>query len=219
VGRCVVNASLTLGANGTAAPAQRGRSPESLYPFSTEETPRQLLAWLDADPRPRLLATTQGQVIWMSAAAAALPHGGFPFCPDDADGAGEERRIDSRLLTEFGSATGQLRCATGKPEFERQPWMVWGRPLQSPGGPVLALILKARRERPNLAVLAEVGQLTRAEIRVIEMMMSGTETAAIAEALRISLETLRTHVKHAYRKLGVKTRGELFAAVADFLQP
>jgi hypothetical protein len=26
-------------------------------------------------------------------------------------------------------------------------------------------------------------------------------------------------VKHAYRKLGVTTRGELFAAIADFLPP
>jgi DNA-binding CsgD family transcriptional regulator len=97
--------------------------------------------------------------------------------------------------------------------------MVWALPLPGPGGPVLALILRPRRERPELAVLAEAGQLTRAEIRIIEMIVSGTETAAIAEALRISLETLRTHVKHAYRKLGVTTRGELFAAVADFLQP
>jgi DNA-binding CsgD family transcriptional regulator len=206
-------------ANRMAAPAQRDRLPQGSYPFWTEEAPRRLLAWLDADPRPRLLATAQGQVIWMSAAAAALPLGGFPFSSDGAEESGEERRLDPRLLAEVDPATGQLRCATRKPEFGRQPWMVWARPLPGPGGPVLALILRARRERPDLAVLAEVAHLTRAEIRVVEMMMGGTETAAIADALRISLETLRTHVKHAYRKLGVTTRGELFAAVADFLQP
>jgi DNA-binding CsgD family transcriptional regulator len=155
----------------------------------------------------------------MSAAAAALPLGGFPFSPDGVEEAGQERRLDPRLLAEVGPATGQLRCATGKPEFGGQPWMVWTCLLPGPGGPVLAVILRARRERPDLAVLAEVARLTRAEIRVVEMMMSGTETTAIADALRISLETLRTHVKHAYRKLGVTTRGELFAAMADFLQP
>lgn len=210
---------LATSANRVAAPAQRGRSPQGLYSFWSEEAPRRLLAWLDADPRPRLLATAQGQVIWMSAAAAALPPGGFPFSPDDVEESGHERRLDPRLLAEVGPATGQLRCATGKPEFGKQPWMVWARPLPGPGGPVLALVLRARRERPDLAVLAEVAHLTRAEIRVVEMLMSGTETAAIAEALQISLETLRTHVKHAYRKLGVTTRGELFAAVVDFLQP
>ena len=207
------------GENRTAAPAQRGHAPESMRPFWTEEAPRRLLAWLDADARPRLLVTAQGQVIWMSAAAAALPRGGFPFVPEGADSPDEERWLDPRLLAEVGPAAGQLRCATGKPEFGGQPWMVWALPLPGPGGPVLALILRPRRERPELAVLAEAGQLTRAEIRIIEMIVSGTETAAIAEALRISLETLRTHVKHAYRKLGVTTRGELFAAVADFLQP
>ncbi len=155
----------------------------------------------------------------MSSVAAALPHGRFPFSPAGADDSGEERRLDPLLLAEVGPPTGQLRCATAKPEFWRQPWMVWACTLPGPSGPILAMILRAKSERPNLAVLAEVGQLTRAEIRVIEMMMSGTETAAIAEALRISLETLRTHVKHAYRKLGVTTRGELFAAIANFLQP
>jgi DNA-binding CsgD family transcriptional regulator len=214
-----VSAPFATGANRVAAPAQRGRWPESLYPVWTEEAPRRLLAWLDADPRPRLLSTAQGQVIWMSSVAAALPRGRFPFSPDGADDSGEERRLDPRLLAAVGPLTGQLRCATGKPEFGRQPWMVWACALPGPGGLVLAMILKAKGERPNLAVLAEVGQLTRAEIRVVEMMMSGTETAAIAEALRISLETLRTHMKHAYRKLGVTTRGELFAAIADFLQP
>jgi DNA-binding CsgD family transcriptional regulator len=206
-------------ANQIATPAERDRSSESLCPAWTEEAPRRLLAWLDADPRPRLLSTTQGQVIWMSAATAALPRGGFPFSPGGADDSGEERRLDPRLLAEVGPPTGQLRCATARPEFGDQPWMVWACALPDPSGPVLAMILRARGERPNLAVLAEAAQLTRAEIRVVEMMMSGTETAAIAEALRISLETLRTHVKHAYRKLGVTTRGELFAAVADFLQP
>ena len=190
-----------------------------MCPAWTEEAPRRLLAWLDADPRPRLLSTTQGQVIWMSSFAAALPRERFPFSPDGADDSGEERRLDPRLLAEVGPLTGQLRCVTGKPEFRRQPWMVWARTLPGPGGLVLAMVLRAKGERPNLAVLAEVGKLTRAEIRVIEMIMSGTETAAIAEALRISLETLRTHVKHAYRKLGVTTRGELFAAVTDFLPP
>jgi DNA-binding CsgD family transcriptional regulator len=211
-----VSAPFATGANRIAAPGQTGRWPESLYPVWTEEAPHRLLAWLDADPRPRLLSTAQGQVIWVNSVAAALPRRRFPFSPD---GAGEERWLDPRLLAEFGPLTGQLRCATGKPEFRREPWIVWVCALPGPSGPVLAMILRAKGERPNLAVLAEVGRLTRAEIRVIEMMMSGTETAAIAGALRISLETLRTHVKHAYRKLGVTTRGELFAAIADFLPP
>jgi len=155
----------------------------------------------------------------MNAAAAALPHQAFPFSPGDEHDAEEERRLDPRLLAEIGGVTGQLRCVTAKPEFAGQPWVVWARTLPGPGASVLALILRAKDERPNLEILAEAGRLTRAEIRVIEMMMSGTETAAIAQTLRISLETLRTHVKHAYRKLGVTTRGELFAAISGFLQP
>lgn len=207
------------GANAIAAGARRAHSPEKPSPFWTEEAPFRLLAWLETDPRPRLLATAQGQVIWMSAAAEALPHGEFPFSSGSDHDLDGKRRLDPRLLAEIGPATRQLHCATGKPEFRRQAWMVWACALPGPGGHVLALILRARGERPNLKVLAEAGQLTRAEIRTVEMMMSGTETASIADELGISLETLRTHIKHAYRKLGVTTRGELFALVADFLQP
>ena len=155
----------------------------------------------------------------MNFAAAALPCGRFPFAPDGPGDGGEHRWLDPQLLAEVGSATGSLQCVTGKPEFLRQAWMVWACSLPGRGGLVLAMILKAKGERPNLAVLAGAGRLTRAEIGVIELLVSGTETAAIAEALQISLETLRTHVKHVYRKLGVTTRGELFAAIADFLPP
>jgi DNA-binding CsgD family transcriptional regulator len=155
----------------------------------------------------------------MSAAAAALPPRSFPFAAADADQGTEDRRLDPRLLAEVGPVAGQLRCATSKPEFNGERWMAWARTLPGPGTPVVAVILRARRERPHLAVLAEARELTRAEIRIIEMMIGGTDTAAIAGALQISVETVRTHVKRAYRKLGVTSRGELFAAIADFLQP
>jgi DNA-binding CsgD family transcriptional regulator len=51
------------------------------------------------------------------------------------------------------------------------------------------------------------------------MMLGGAETGRIAQALDISVETLRTHVKHVYRKLGVNSRGELFATALVFVQP
>jgi DNA-binding CsgD family transcriptional regulator len=51
------------------------------------------------------------------------------------------------------------------------------------------------------------------------MMLAGADTGGIALALAISVETLRTHVKHAYRKLGVSSRGQLFAGALDFIHP
>jgi DNA-binding CsgD family transcriptional regulator len=207
-----------------AGAARRARLPASargagLDGALPEEIARRLLAWLELDDRPRILATAQGEVVWMNRAAAELPAGAFPFARAGAQQASGRRRLDPRLPRELSPAGPELRCATAGPEFADEAWMVWARSLPGPGGPLQALLLRPRREGPRLEVLGRARQLTRAEVRVVEMISEGVETAAIADALKISVETLRTHVKHVYRKLGVTSRGELFAVVSDYLQP
>jgi DNA-binding CsgD family transcriptional regulator len=214
-----VSVRVATNADRVALPVESRRGPDAPGRPGSEEASRLLAAWLEAEPRPRLLATLDGEVIWMNRAARELPRHAFPFAGESVAGAGDAVRMDPRLLAQDGLAPGQLRCATAGPEFRAEFCMVWSRRLSGPGRPVLALTLRPRRERPNLGLLAEARRLTRGEIRVIELMAAGLETATVAEALGISVETLRTHVKHAYRKLGVTSRGELFAAVADFLQP
>ncbi|MGO9974224.1 MAG: DNA-binding response regulator [Solirubrobacteraceae bacterium] len=51
--------------------------------------------------------------------------------------------------------------------------------------------------------------LTARETQVLELLSSGRSNAEIATALHVSVETVRTHARHVYRKLGVKTRREL----------
>ena len=51
--------------------------------------------------------------------------------------------------------------------------------------------------------------LTPREAEVMELLRSGRSNAEIAQALNISIETVRTHARRIYRKLGVKTRREL----------
>lgn len=53
--------------------------------------------------------------------------------------------------------------------------------------------------------------LTPREADVLELLQSGRSNAEIAEALHIGVETVRTHVRRVYRKLGVRTRRELRA--------
>jgi DNA-binding NarL/FixJ family response regulator len=58
-----------------------------------------------------------------------------------------------------------------------------------------------------------IGQetLTPREADVLELLQGGRSNAEIAEALHVSIETVRTHVRRIYRKLGVRTRRELRA--------
>jgi DNA-binding NarL/FixJ family response regulator len=53
--------------------------------------------------------------------------------------------------------------------------------------------------------------LTPREADVLELLQSGRSNAEIAAALHVSVETVRTHARRIYRKLGVKTRRELRA--------
>lgn len=53
--------------------------------------------------------------------------------------------------------------------------------------------------------------LTPREADVLELLQGGRSNAEIAQALHVSIETVRTHVRRIYRKLGVANRRELRA--------
>jgi DNA-binding NarL/FixJ family response regulator len=53
--------------------------------------------------------------------------------------------------------------------------------------------------------------LTPREAEVLDLLRAGRSNAEIAQALHVSIETVRTHARRIYRKLGVKTRRELRA--------
>jgi len=61
---------------------------------------------------------------------------------------------------------------------------------------------EAPRERPG------GGELTAREWEVLDLLVEGQSTVAIATRLNLALETVRSHIKHVLRKLGVGTRGE-----------
>jgi len=61
-------------------------------------------------------------------------------------------------------------------------------------------------------------KLTRREREVVRLVALGRETRSIAADLRVSSETIRTHVRNAMRKTGAHTRAQLVAvALADDL--
>ena len=66
----------------------------------------------------------------------------------------------------------------------------------------------ARRpeSRPRLRPMG--GELTAREWEVLDLLIAGESTAVIARTLGLALETVRSHIKHVLRKLGVGSRGE-----------
>jgi len=56
---------------------------------------------------------------------------------------------------------------------------------------------------------AEGSELTAREAEVLELLQDGHTNSEIAEQLEIGIETVRTHARSIYRKLGVPSRREL----------
>ena len=57
---------------------------------------------------------------------------------------------------------------------------------------------------------SKVRSLTSRQREVLALLVAGRRDREMAEALEISVQTVRTHVKHVYRKLGVRSRKELW---------
>jgi DNA-binding CsgD family transcriptional regulator len=75
--------------------------------------------------------------------------------------------------------------------------------------------LLATGARPRRIALSGVESLTPSERRVAEMAAEGPSIREIAQALFITPKTVEMHLSRAYRKLGITSRSQLPAALAD----
>lgn len=58
--------------------------------------------------------------------------------------------------------------------------------------------------------------LTPSEVEVVKLLIAGQRAEEAATSLGISLETVRTHIRRAYVKLGINSREQLFALLSAF---
>jgi len=63
------------------------------------------------------------------------------------------------------------------------------------------------------------GLLTSRELEVLARLQQRRSNAQIAANLHLSIETVRTHARHIYRKLGVGSRRELLAPAPPLAEP
>ena len=89
-------------------------------------------------------------------------------------------------------------------------------------GGALALYQRARTElaasgaRPRRqALLSGPASLTPSERRIAELAAGGQSNREIATMLFVTPKTVEYHLRNAYRKLDIQTRGELAGALSD----
>lgn len=171
--------------------------------------------WIEGERRARLIVSRDLEVMWMNGAARALS--------DDGEAFGlEGRRLapSSPILASLVASAGadEARC-TVMPGAAGRRWVAWARQVCAAPTALIGLTLQRARGEARFQALIDHHLLTPSEGRIIEMLLGGAETGRIAQALDISIETLRTHLKHAYQKMGVRSRGELFAEAISFVGP
>ncbi len=75
--------------------------------------------------------------------------------------------------------------------------------------------IRAGTELERVAPGRSAGQLTPTEADVVRLLVAGGRNRDIASALYISVATVEAHLTRIYRKVGVRSRNELAAMVAD----
>jgi len=96
-------------------------------------------------------------------------------------------------------------------QFAAHPEVVTGRRLM-----LFVALQTSRRGRDMSAVSrppTTASALSRREIEIVGMVAQGGTSAEIAEALHLSNNTVRTHVRNAMNKLDVRSRAQLVAKV------
>jgi LuxR family maltose regulon positive regulatory protein len=65
--------------------------------------------------------------------------------------------------------------------------------------------------------IAEAFGLTSAELRVLKSLSAGETAQETAGDLKVSVDTVRTHIRRVYQKVGVNSREALFTRVRPFM--
>jgi Response regulator containing a CheY-like receiver domain and an HTH DNA-binding domain len=118
----------------------------------------------------------------------------LPACTTDALGsAGRE----AKLLTSSCPATGRALAISVKSANGG-----------APGG--VCLILRPEGSAPGSSDLSSaLASLSDRELEVVRLFAEGLSQRDIAQRVYISENTVKTHLRHAYRKLGVSSKQEL----------
>ncbi|MFD0311010.1 LuxR C-terminal-related transcriptional regulator [Streptomyces sp. NPDC127119] len=81
----------------------------------------------------------------------------------------------------------------------------------------LAVSEPVARARPLHSLEWPLSELTRRELEVLQHLLDGESNARIAAGLYVSVETVKTHVKHLLRKLGAANRAEAVSLAREIV--
>lgn len=125
-----------------------------------------------------------------------------------------------RLGLHFDAARSLL--ILGRAKRRRRQWAAAREALERAAGTFdrlgadgWAVLTRSELSRVGGRRPAGDGGLTNAELQVVELAAAGRSNKEIATALVVSVYTVERHLKHAYAKLGIRSRAQLAGRTGD----
>jgi PAS domain S-box-containing protein len=161
---------------------------------------------------PTYVLDTDGVVRWLNPAAERLlgnVRGRHFTAVVGAEDRARARELFARKVLGTTSAT-EARGVLVSTEGARMALEISAVPLRSGGHivGVFGLLASSRDEEPA----ALPAHLTPRQAEVLRLLEQGLSTKQIAQELHLSRETVKNHVRHLLRALGVNSRLEAVAA-------
>ena len=127
----------------------------------------------------------------------------------------------NKLITRSGPCTQDGLMRVERPSG-REPYVLWVTPLingsATPSYRAITIYQSSARKPLNLALLKLTFNFTRAELSLAEQVMLGRKPKEAAEALGVTIHSVRTYLKRLYNKVGVRTQAKLVRQLLQVVQ-
>ena len=175
--------------------------------------------WFAQDTVARLVVGRDLTVLALNPHAVALLEGSGALSLRDGALAPRDRRCAAELAAIISLAGPSARMGVVGAGGGGAVLLVDAQAISGEPGAAVALALRDPGGQVEIecADLEPMFGVTPGEHQVIVQLVKGYSSREIADQFGKSILTVRTHVKRAYGKIGVKTRGQLFARLLPFL--
>jgi DNA-binding CsgD family transcriptional regulator len=175
--------------------------------------------WFERDPTARLVVARDLTVIAANRSAFALLERREAIAIREGLLSSKDRTAAAHLADAVVNAEAGSRLDVIGSAGDGAGVVIEARSIDGrPDGPV-ALTLRDLNGAPDIvcADLEAMFGVTHGEHQVVIQLLKGYSSREIAAQSGKSILTIRTHVKRAYGKIGVTTRGQLFARLLPYL--
>ncbi len=189
-------------------------------PAEAENSDVRGLSFLFRSDGYRLVLDSNGRVLWRCGGEDILASTSACIAIIDGRIAGRTRhseRLFKNLLTDCLSSREPVQTLLASAANEIPELLVTAQ-RSSESSELIALTVRAlQRALHGIPDLMRLYSLTPTENQIVGMMLQGLSVTAIAEELRNSVLTVRTHIKRAYLKLNVSSKEQLFSTMMKLM--